>query len=205
MWVIVWIMPATLGLAGAVALVQSCCGPRPRHDDAPRYRRRRDRPPILTGRTPHQLPKPPGEGPQAGKPNHHADLGNGEVRMHQEILGPLHPPPTEIRPRRLPEDVPKLPNEVVPREPSGSGHVVEVERIRVPGIHEIPSPPKVHHPLTPHTEDSSAPTLVRKVTGGLGIGARRGEEPRARKAAWPTQPCCQPSLPTPRPPNAHTD
>jgi hypothetical protein len=86
--------------------------------------------------------------------------------MHQEILGPLHPPPTEISPRRLPKHSPKLPDEVIPREPGSGGHVVEVEGLRVLGIHKIPSPPKMHHPLTPH-----APTLA---PGPRAEAARRG-------------------------------
>src|SRR5262245_44032676 len=121
-------MCATLGVTARRRLVRDCCpGPVPGHDNAPRYGRRRPAPPPeLTGRTPDQLPEQPGEGAEAGEPDNHANLGNSEVGMGKKILGPLHPPPTEVGPRRLPEHHPKLPGEVVPREPGGSGHVVKV-------------------------------------------------------------------------------
>ena len=71
--------------------------------------------------------------------------------MREKVLGPLHPPPTSAGGGRLPEDNPKLPGEVVTREPGHGGHVVETERIGVTSIHEIPRTPKMHHLIGTHS------------------------------------------------------
>ena len=83
--------------------------------------------------------------------------------MHKKILGPLHPPPTEISPRRLPKNHPKLPSEVIPRKPSNGSHVIKTERLRIPSIHKIPRPPKVHHLIGTHPRTL---TCQRLVSGG---------------------------------------
>lgn len=78
--------------------------------------------------------------------------------MRKKILGPLHPPPTEVSPRRLPKNNPKLPSKVIPRKPGNSSHVIKTERLGETSIHEIPRPPKVHHLIGTHPRNPSAPT-----------------------------------------------
>jgi hypothetical protein len=71
--------------------------------------------------------------------------------MHEKILGPLNPPPTEIGTRSLPKDPTKLPSKVITRKPSHSSHVIKIERLGITSIHKIPSPPKMHHQIGTHT------------------------------------------------------
>src|SRR6476469_8211411 len=170
-----WIMRATLDVPPRRLLVRDCwLRPRPAHDDAAVDDGWRDPAPVPGVRALDQLPEPPGEGPETGEPDHHADLGDGEVGMHEKVLGPLDPPPAEVGTRGLPEDAPKLPSEVITGEARRGGHVVEVERLGITGIHEIPSPPKVHHLIGTHPANPSERKDRRE---------RRGERDRGLKAA----------------------
>jgi len=101
--------------------------------------------------------------------------------MNKQILGPLNPPPTEVGTRSLPKHPTKLPSKVITREPSHGSHVIKVERLGVPGIHKIPSPPKMHHQIGTHKL-----TLARKPTeerAPKGFGRPQGQPSQPNQAS----------------------
>ncbi|MDF3048671.1 MAG: hypothetical protein K0R87_309 [Pseudonocardia sp.] len=111
--------------------------------------------------------------PRLAKPTRLTDLGDGEVRVAQQVLRTLDAPAGEVGPRCLAVGLLEPAREVVAREPRGPGHSVQVERFGEVPVDEVARAPKVkdrgddrsrHGPILAVLPASVAPRCAYRLT-----------------------------------------
>lgn len=91
-----------------------------------------------------------------GKPAHEGDVGEGEIRGHEEPLGPTDPDPAHILADRAPEMTVKLTAHLDGMPPRTAGEVREAQASRLVFVQEIP--------------DAKEPRRSPSPSGGLPVG-----------------------------------
>src|SRR2546430_2144088 len=95
---------------------------------------------IRRRRLPHDRPKRAAEGAEAVEPNVEANLGDGTLRLAQQLHGPLHPAALQVAMRRLAERGAELTAEMRRRYVGDTRERIDVEGLGEGAVHRVASP-----------------------------------------------------------------
>ena len=101
---------------------------------------------VFGRRATGKLGEPGAERPQAGEPDNHAHLGDGEISGPEKLAGTLNSPPGQIVARSRAVSCPESADEVVAGVPRARSQGAEIEWTGEVPVHEVSGAPQALQP-----------------------------------------------------------
>jgi hypothetical protein len=130
-------------------------------------------PPVFGRRHADELGERRAEGSQAAEADEVADLGDGQIRRAQQVLGALHAAPGEVCTRRLAVGDAERAGEVVAGEAGRARHGVQVERLGEVPVDQVAGTSQVEH----RRDDRTAHALIWRMDPTNGPAGTGGAAP----------------------------
>src|SRR5215467_13798955 len=127
--------------------------------------------PVRGRRSPHAVGEPAAECAEAAEPDHHADLGDGEVYRAQQLACTLDPAAGQIPAWRLAVRRAEGPDELAERVPGVGRQIRDRDLLRVVAVHAVPRPPE--RAKAAHADDGRPAHSAKVATGEPSTSLRR--------------------------------